>query len=81
MASLTNTNPSCPLRRTLLKGYSPSLLSDTIWKAGFFNGGGEAQIRLGMREELSFYMLHDFLFGNLHSRYKAIITRCVNGNF
>ena len=25
----------CSRRRTLLKGYSPSLLSDTIWKAGF----------------------------------------------
>jgi len=27
----------CPRRRTLLKGYSPSLLFDTIWKAGFFS--------------------------------------------
>ena len=27
----------CPRKRTLLKGYSPSLLSDTIWKVGFFS--------------------------------------------
>lgn len=30
-----STTITCPRKRTLLKGYSPSLLSDTIWKAVF----------------------------------------------
>ena len=45
--------PNSPNFRTILQGYSPSLLSETIWKAGFFSlsGAGQAQREMQVSAE------------------------------
>ena len=40
-----------PRRRALHKGYTPSLLSDTIWKAGFLYDRRDMRTAVKVREE------------------------------